>query len=66
MGFVRDRYDCTALFLRGGLVGNGRGVHSLGSALIADRALANTIFHVLATRVTPAEDGGGDAGGVSL
>lgn len=40
-------------------------VHILGAAL-ADRALADTVFHVLAARVAPAEHRGGDAGGAPL
>lgn len=40
--------------------------HGLGAALAADRAFADIVFLILAARVAPAEDGGGDAGGASL
>lgn len=44
----------------------GGDTHSLGTVLVADRALAGTVFLILAARVAPAEDGGGDAGGTSV
>lgn len=44
----------------------GRAAPGSGAALVADGALADTILHVLAARVAPAEDRGGDAGGPPL
>lgn len=49
-------------------LGWAQGIHGLGTALVADRdrALADTIFHVLAARFAPAEDRGEDAGGAPV
>lgn len=44
----------------------GRGRRGLGAALVADGALADAVLRVLAARVAPAEDRGGDAGGPPL
>lgn len=45
-----------------------QGIHGLGTVLVADRdrALADTIFRVLAARFAPAEDRGEDAGGAPV
>lgn len=66
MGFVKRQVTIlNSSFPRGGL-GGQRGVQSLGTAFIADCALANTILYALAACVTPAEDRGGDARGTPL
>lgn len=42
------------------------GTRGLGTALVADRALAETVFRVLAACVAPAEDRGEDSGWAPL